>query len=189
MKYRALLVGFGIVGVVSAILLTLTLQNLDVVWATDRKAPPESDADLLFDDKLSDKKPDFDPDLISTQMEDGRQLNLSAAVIRLDSPIILPDQEPWCEPIYASYRDTIKASEKANRAVLPSVNVIDGKAKQFDDGLFAALDLACYQGSLKTLPNLVDWTKRLQAKLERDEPGCKLPRGSARARRNRRHQV
>ena len=172
MKFRAILIGFGVVAVSAVVLIAITLNNVDVVWATDHKAPPESDADLLFDDNLADKKPGFDPELISPQVEEGRQLNLSAAVIKLDSPMILPDQEPWCEPIYASYRDAIEAAQKANRAVLPSVNAIDGKAKQFDDGLFAALDLAWFEGSLKTLPSLVDWTKRLQSKLEGNEPAA-----------------
>ena len=67
------------------------------------------------------------------------------AVIRLDVPMVRPDQDPGTADPVPSYAAAVKASG-GGRIVLPSVNMIDGKAKQFDDGLYAALDQAYYLG-------------------------------------------
>jgi hypothetical protein len=44
--------------------------------------------------------------------------------------------------------------------------MLDGKAKQFDDGLYAALDQAYYLGLRKTLESHVELVKRMHARLE-----------------------
>ena len=80
---------------------------------------------------------------------EGWLVNSSDAVIRLDVPMVHPDTEGHLLVLRPSYAAALDAARRAGvpaAEVLPSVNLIDGKAKQFDDGLYAALDQAYYRG-------------------------------------------
>ncbi len=59
--------------------------------------------------------------------------------------MLKPDADASFLVLRPSYAEAI-ANAPAGIKVLPSINLIDGKAKQFDDGLFAAIDLAYYCG-------------------------------------------
>jgi hypothetical protein len=48
--------------------------------------------------------------------------------------------------------------------------MIDGKAKQFDDGLYAALDQAYYQGLKGTLHSHVELVRRIYEKVDSSSP-------------------
>ena len=112
---------------------------------------PSKPSDLLTDDKLEDKKPEFNPDLIDSRLigeaENRWQLNASAAVIRLDVPDIRSNEREEMHRLYPGYVRAANALEGAGYTVLPSVNLIGGKAKQFDDGLYAALDMHMAQNA------------------------------------------
>jgi hypothetical protein len=139
---------------------------------TDYKAPETKDEEVLVDDKLDDKKPAFDAALVDRRpLGKGGEwlLNASAAVVRLDVPIIKPDVEPQLLILYPSYAAAVK---QAHLALLPSVNLIDGKAKQFDDGLYAAIDLAYYQGLKEKLQSHVQLVKRIAEKAGKDSPAA-----------------
>ena len=128
---------------------------------------------LLPDDSLKSKKPAFDPDLIDRRPLDGWKVNTSAAVIKLDVPMLKPDQDAELLTLYPSYRaalDTAKQKRMYPVQVLPSLNLIDGQAKQFDDGLYAALDLAYYQGLNQTLKSQVQLVRRIAEKLNPQSP-------------------
>lgn len=129
--------------------------------------PPPPPDDILIDDRLEDRQPKFDPDVVDRRPEGEWRINASAAVIRLDVPMIRPDQEPDLLNLHASYAAAVKAA--SGRVVLPSVNMLDGKAKQFDDGLYAALDRANYVGQGEALPSHVDLVKRLYEKAGKDD--------------------
>ena len=133
---------------------------------TDYKAPAPKDDEVLADDKLDDKKPAFDAALVDRRPlgDDGAWLlNASAAVMRLDVPIIKPDSEPELLQLHPSYAAAAKA-KGYGPAILPSVNLLDGKAKQFDDGLYAAIDLAYYQGVKDKLQSHVQLVKLIADK-------------------------
>jgi hypothetical protein len=121
--------------------------------------PPTPPEDLLVDDRLEDKQTRFDPEMVHPDPIDGWAINLSEAVIRLDLPLVRPDREVHLLRLHASYKAASDAAE--GEAVLPSVNMIDGKAKQFDDGLLAALAQAYYQGLGDTLTSHVDLVRRI----------------------------
>ncbi len=141
------------------------------VEVTDYTPPPPDPLDaLLTDDRLEDKPADFDPKRVHPVVESGWKVNLSDAVIRLDVPMIRPDVEPHLTGLYPSYADALKAIGP-NANVLPSVNMIDGKAKQFDDGLYAAIDLAYYQGLAGKLQGHIDLIKMMADRLGPDSPG------------------
>jgi hypothetical protein len=121
--------------------------DVEVVEVTDYKPPPVED-DGLADDRLEDKQTAFDPELVDRRPLGEWLVNQSEAVIRLDVPMARPDRDAELLVLRASYADALAAA-KQHRSwmdTLPSVNLIDGKAKQFDDGLYAAIDQAYFQG-------------------------------------------
>ena len=103
--------------------------------------PDDADVPLVADD-LADKAPPFDPARVDRRPVEGWQVNASGAVIKLDTPALFADDADD-RPLAPSY---VAAMQAAHQGTLPSVNLIDGKAKQFDDGLYAAIDRAYYAG-------------------------------------------
>ena len=154
-----------------------SLIGYDVVEEehTDVKPPPADPDDVLTDDQLEDKHPPaFDPALVDRRPLGPKgewRLNASAAVLRLDSPLIRPDFEPGLLTLYPSYAAAVAAAP-VRGSVLPSVNLIDGKAKQFDDGLYAALDRAYYKGLRGRLVSHVELVRRLYEKAGKDSPAA-----------------
>lgn len=144
------------------------------VERTDVSPSPDPLDDLkLVDDRLEDKKPAFNPQVVDRRDYEGWQINKSAAVIRLDCPDIRPDRESAMTRLYASYADAIREAESQQLNLLPSANMLDGIAKQFDDGLYAALDLACFRGDAGFSPSAVDFVEDVFTALP--------PRSAARA--------
>jgi hypothetical protein len=143
---------------------TYTVEHTDY-------SPPKPDGDdVLTDDKLDDKNPAFSPDLADPRPmgpESEWLINNSAAVFRLDVPIIKPDAEPYLLKLHPSYKAAFD-SYADKRAILPSVNMIDGKAKQFDDGLYAALDQAYYKGLEGKLLSHVALVQRIYEQAGKD---------------------
>jgi hypothetical protein len=125
--------------------------------------PPSKPEDELADDRLAAKAAaPFDPALVDPRPWGDSLLNLSAAVIRLD--VFPADQEREADllRLHPTYTTAVAAApQQAGRDVLPSVNLLDGKAKQFDDGLYAALDLAYYQGLQDRLHSHVRLVERV----------------------------
>ena len=125
---------------------------------TDYSDPPERGELKLVDDELGDKNPAFDPDLVDSRPLGDWEVNKSAAVIKLDCPAVKPDKHPEMLLLRPSYADAVKAAEQHGLKLLPSANLLDGAGKQFDDGLYAALDLACFRGEFglsSSAPGLV----------------------------------
>ncbi|MCC7510917.1 MAG: hypothetical protein IT464_16285 [Planctomycetes bacterium] len=152
-----------VVGVIALAFFAKLAGLLDVTYTVEREdiTPPKVE-DLLADDKLADKNPSFDPALIDSRPfgEPGNQwqINASAAVIRLDVPAIRDDSEEPLRRLYPNFAEAAKAMKAAGLPVLPSVNLIGGKAKQFDDGLYAAIDTWAVQndeGGVRDVEKLV----------------------------------
>lgn len=111
----------------------------------DEVNPSKEKYDVFADDKAEDKNPAFDSALVDRRTfgdnpENRWEINASGAVIGLDILDIRDSDEQHLLKLYPSYGDAVTALRKQGVAVLPSINLIDGKAKQFDDGLYAALD-------------------------------------------------
>lgn len=130
---------------------------------TEYHNPKPADDDFLVDDRLEDKPAKFDAALVDRRPLGAWLVNQSAAVIRLDCPAIKPDQEAALLRLYPSY--AALREQKLSVPVLPSINMLDGKAKQFDDGLYAALDQAYYRGLKGNLLGHVELVKRLYDKV------------------------
>jgi hypothetical protein len=143
--------------------------NISGDEVTEYHAPrPKSDEDLV-DDQLSEKKSAFIPELIDRRLEGGWRINASAAVLRLDVPMLKPDADAPLLELRPSYTDAM-AKAPSSIKVLPSINVIDSKAKQFDDGLFAAIDVAYYKGQKPKLESLVTLIERIHHRTAPEGP-------------------
>jgi hypothetical protein len=142
------------------------------VEVTDVRPPADEPNDLLTDDNLAEKRTEFDPGLIDRRPLEGWRVNASDAVLRLDAPMIRADLEGELLALHPSYASAVKAVASGPYKVLPSVNMIDGKAKQFDDGLYAALDLAYYRGLDQRLKSHVRLVRDLFEKVGAESPAA-----------------
>ena len=109
--------------------------------------PPKlAPAPVLVDDEAREKKTEFDPYLVDRRPLGDWAVNASEAPVRLDVDTVVREKEAPLADLHPSYTQAATAARELvgdltpGTAVLPSVNLIDGKAKQFDDGLYAALD-------------------------------------------------
>jgi hypothetical protein len=136
---------------------------------TDYHPPAADPNDTLADDRLEDRNPAFDPWLVDSRPLGEWLVNASAAVVRLDCPMVRPDVEPDLLTLHRSYA---AAGQGRGRDLLPSVNLCDGKAKQFDDGLYAALDRAYYRGLQDRLHSHVQLVRRFYDRAGRDSPAA-----------------
>ena len=87
---------------------------------------------------------EFDPDLADRRKFGDWEVNLSQAITALDVPMVQTDREPQLLQLFTNYSSLLEHQRThfPELAILPSVNMLDGKAKQFDDGLYAALEQA-----------------------------------------------
>ena len=151
-----------------ACLLLAGCLDIERTTVTDYKSPPPPPRDELADDKPADRPAlPLDPSLVDRRPLDGWRLNSSAAVLRLDVPAVKPDVDKSLGVLHPSYAAACKAArrDRPDEVLLPSINLLDGKAKQFDDGLVAAIDLACCRGSPGRLRGNADVVKSMYAAL------------------------
>ncbi len=143
-------------------------ENRTTHDVTEYHVPPREPDDELSDDRLGDKHPEFIPNLVDRRREGDWVVNASSAVLKLDPPMLRPDEDAALLVLRPSYAEAIAAAPSWLK-VLPSINLIDGKAKQFDDGMLAAIDVACYRGWYSRLASDVALVKRLQERVGPEE--------------------
>lgn len=159
---------FGIAALAGTVMFSeLGSETYEVEYTTYGKPEPPP-GPTLEDDRLEDKNPEFDAELIDSRPLDGWDVNASAAVIRLHCPMIKPDLDPDLLKLHASY--AAAASKDETQHALPSANLIDGANKQFDDGLFAALEVATFRGSIAAFPAVPQLVQQIEAKLPSESP-------------------
>ncbi len=157
----------GLAALFGTIFMGPHLDTYEVEY-TDYREPESPSGPKLEDDRLEEKNPEFDPDLVDSRPLDGWEVNASAAVISLDCPIIKPDRDPDLLNLYPSY--SAAESDKKSLHTLPSANLIDGANKQFDDGLFAALEVATFRGSIAAFPAVPQLVQQIAQKLPSESP-------------------
>lgn len=146
-KLGIVTVGFLIIIFAALYFWRHSLRTEEFTVERDVLKPVPSRPPLLVDDKLGDKNPVFDPLLLdSRHLQSGQSfwiINSSAAIISLDIENTL-DSEKAFNRLYPHYQAAATALQDSNTQLLPSVNLLAAKGKQFDDGLMAALVLALY---------------------------------------------
>jgi hypothetical protein len=103
----------------------------------------------LEDDRIEDKKPVFDPALKVTEDFDGCQviLNKSGSVTKLDIAEFGDSDGELADALFPDRRRAMEAvSRVGNAELLPSMEVVNGFMKPFNDGLYAAIEVAVQQG-------------------------------------------
>ncbi len=149
-------------------------EGSETIEVTDYGRPAPVVDDTLADDRLEGKSPAFDPARVDRRPLGEWRINTSSAVVRLDTPMLLPDRDAGLLELHPSYRSAVEVAGKAGpgTTVLPSINMIDGKAKQVDDGLYAALDLAYYRGLEGVLVGHVALVRRMLEKVGPASPAA-----------------
>ncbi len=130
----------------------------------------EHEERAVTDDALSEKHPEYDPDLTIVEEFDGCKvtLNKSASVTRLDIEPLEDELDDLTGRIFANRREALRAL--GNRPVVPSMEVVNGALKPFNDGLYAAVELLAQEpaeGSSLDARGL--WAGLLQALVARSE--------------------
>ncbi|MDP6439350.1 MAG: hypothetical protein QGH74_06930 [Candidatus Brocadiia bacterium] len=124
----------------------------------------------LVDDSLAAKAQVFDGALVDSRPIGDWEVNKSSAVIKLDCPSVKTDTEGALLVLRASYAESVKAAQQEGLVLLPSANMLDGAAKQFDDGLYAALDLTCFRGKIGVAPAVPDLIRTVFDQLGQASP-------------------
>ena len=140
-----------------------------------RQLVPAGDDVELADDRLEDRPaPPLVEEVVDRRPLGAWQVNASAAVLKLDIPKPAPDSGDALFTLRPSYAAAITAARATDpdTTVLPSVNLLDGKAKQFDDGLYAALDRAYCRGLTERLHSHVDFVRRCYERVGKDSPAA-----------------
>jgi len=123
-------------------------QVLNLRWGEETQASRARE--LLTDDPRPEQPRPLveglvDSRTLAAQQEDGTtvefEVNASPAVVALDVRDIRSDEDAALLDRHAHFASAARAIEAAGFEVLPSVNVLDAKAKQIDDGLMAALEV------------------------------------------------
>ena len=184
--FLGILLGFALLGLLVSLAiwrwdwLSELLERGDVIERTDYRPPVDSAQDSLVDDRLENKQTTFDSALADRRPLEGWLVNSSDAVIRLDVALVRPDTEGHLLVLRPSYAAALLAASVAGvpaKDILPSVNLIDGKAKQFDDGLYASLDQAYYRGLKGRLTSHVQLIKSLYDEVGPASPAAPLLAG------------
>ena len=137
---------------------------LDVVGVQEQ-VTEHSQTDPLADDKLADKHPAYDASRTLTTQFDGCTvtLNLTGSVTRL-SLTKLSGADAGLEGKLFPTRAAALAA-LGDRASMPSMEIVNGMLKPFNDGLYAAAELSAEDGSSAGLVNkrqlLVDLLQEL----------------------------
>ncbi len=93
-------------------------DNTYTVEWTEYSPPPQRPDGVLADDRLEEKNPPFDETVIDSRPLGDWELNASAAVIRLDCPIIKPDVEAELLTLRRSYAEAMRPEAVGGRDFL-----------------------------------------------------------------------
>jgi hypothetical protein len=120
---------------------------LDILGVQEVVTEEDDQEDPLADDRLEDKHPEYDPRRTVQEEFDGClvTLNKSASVTRLSIAALQGEDASLDGRVFASRGKAV--AELGDRATLPSMEVVNGALKPFNDGLYAAVELGADDGS------------------------------------------
>ncbi len=162
---RRLLLGicaFGVAALAAGCADPLDVFGADeiVTEKSSAGAPP-----AITDDKIGDKHPVYDPGLTITESFGPCDvtLNKSGSVTKLDVMPWTSEDSALKDRIFPKRTDALAAL--GERPVMPSMEIVNGALKPFDDGLYAAVELAAEDGSSGSLIDKASLFKDLLAEL------------------------
>ncbi len=108
------------------------------------------------DDRIADKHPEYDPARTVEETfgpaECRAVLNKSASVAKLDVVPLAGDDQPLADRVFHGRAEAVEflagreGAQRGKVTLIPSMEVVNGALKPFDDGLYAALELGLQQG-------------------------------------------
>lgn len=126
------------------------VSPLDVL-GNETQVSTSASSNAPEDDRIEDKNPAYDPDRIV--VDDFRgcevQLNKSASVAELDLVPLDGDARYLRDKLFTSRGEAISgvdANTSEGFDFIPSMEVVNGKLKPFNDGLYAAIELGVQEG-------------------------------------------
>lgn len=133
----------------------------------------------IRDDQLSDKHPEYDPERTVIEEFDGCQvtLNKSASVTRLSLQASGATDEAVRGKVFPTRAAALEAL--AGAPTLPSIEVVNGALKPFNDGLYAAVELAAERGESSLVNKHQLLLDLLQDLLARSSQGASAERQPA----------
>jgi hypothetical protein len=147
--YCLITLGMGIVCASCAGSLDLLGEEAAVTESVRNKSEIE-------DDKLEDKDVSYDPARIIEETFGEHctiRLNKSATITKLD--IVLPEEDdPFKERVFSDRGTAIEAIDREigvqrseyGVSLIPSIEVVNGAMKPFNDGLYAAIEIGVQEG-------------------------------------------
>lgn len=147
------------------------IPPLDLFGTQALVTEEENSLGATEDDRIEDKQPQYDParTVVETFGHPACtiRLNKSATVTKLDLTPLDPDLEALAGKVFRGRAEAIAAvsgKETATRSVLPSMEVVNGALKPFNDGLYAAIEMAVQEGDASH-PGKRDFLTDLLARL------------------------
>ncbi len=141
----------------------------------------------LEDDKIEDKKPVYDPELEVVEEFSGFcevTLNKSGSVAKLDVVDFEKLNSHLDGRLFAGRGAAVTALATAGEDLIPSMEVVNGRLKPFNDGLYAAIEIGLQDGVEDLLPSkrqfLYDLLDALAVRLPEAGPKGTLALDSAR---------
>ena len=109
---------------------------------------PRSDflQDIIDDEFDLQNVPEFVPERVASHPVHGSNINFSGTLFSLDIELLKPDIDLNIIGFHKNYRDALQSVQSNGIPVLPSVNLIDEKSRQFDERLYAALEQYWFLG-------------------------------------------
>jgi hypothetical protein len=104
------------------------------------------------DDRIEDKHPEYDASRVVIEQFDNEcrfSLNKSATVTKLDIAPLQGDDEALAELVFGSRTDAfghLEGMTDGRNRLIPSMEVVNGALKPFNDGLYAAIELGAQDG-------------------------------------------
>ncbi|MBN2497218.1 MAG: hypothetical protein JXR96_21675 [Deltaproteobacteria bacterium] len=109
----------------------------------------ESESSELEDDRIEDKHPEYDPGLEVTEVFDECEvtLNKSGSVTKLDLVPLSGEDEKYETRLFTGRAEAIDDLQGHGDAeLIPSMEIVNGALKPFNDGLYAAVELGAQEG-------------------------------------------
>jgi hypothetical protein len=110
----------------------------------DKRYPFAPEKIVVSSDSLADKNPEFiDTESMWTTEEFGSvtfRVNKSAAVIALDIGELEDEEKETVDRLFPTYKAALDYVDEKHLPVIPSVQMIDHKAKDFGDRFYAAIE-------------------------------------------------
>jgi len=122
----------------------------------------------IEDDRIEDKHPAFDPQRTVSEEFDccTVTLNKSANVTKLDTLPFVGADASLEGKLFPSRGQAIAEVSALGGELLPSMEVVNGAMKPFNDGLYAAIEIAVQKGVAGATPGKQAFLARLLARLE-----------------------